>query len=84
MVSASTDNNFTVGTHSLKTLSGAGFIRDLVKSKTGNEYLIIAKRRFTVVEPLLSGIVLGLIVATLAGLFYAAYKQFKRPNQLGG
>ncbi|MBW4565879.1 MAG: cytochrome b6-f complex subunit PetG [Mojavia pulchra JT2-VF2] len=36
------------------------------------------------VEPLLSGIVLGLIVATLAGLFYAAYKQFKRPNQLGG
>jgi len=59
----------------------------LVKSKTGNEYLTIAtiaKRRFTVVEPLLSGIVLGLIVVTLAGLFYAAYKQFKRDNQLGG
>jgi hypothetical protein len=56
----------------------------LVKSKTGNERLIIAKRRFTVVEPLLSGIVLGLIVVTLAGLFYAAYKQYKRPNELGG
>jgi cytochrome b6-f complex subunit 5 len=35
------------------------------------------------VEPLLSGIVLGLIVVTLAGLFYAAYTQFKRGNQLG-
>lgn len=30
------------------------------------------------VEPLLSGIVLGLIVVTLAGLFYAAYEQYKR------
>lgn len=35
------------------------------------------------VEPLLSGIVLGLILVTLAGLFYAAYMQFKRGNQLG-
>jgi len=34
------------------------------------------------VEPLLSGIVLGLIVVTLAGLFVAAYLQFKRGNQL--
>lgn len=34
------------------------------------------------VEPLLSGIVLGLIVITLAGLFVAAYLQFKRGNQL--
>nr|WP_225225931.1 cytochrome b6-f complex subunit PetG [Komarekiella delphini-convector] len=33
---------------------------------------------------MLSGIVLGLIVVTLAGLFYAAYKQYKRDNQLGG
>ncbi|MBD2412423.1 MAG: cytochrome b6-f complex subunit V [Nostoc sp. SerVER01] len=36
------------------------------------------------VEPLLSGIVLGLVFVTLGGLFYAAYKQYKRPNQLGG
>jgi cytochrome b6-f complex subunit 5 len=37
-----------------------------------------------VVEPLLSGIVLGLIPATLAGLFVAAYMQYRRGNQLGG
>ncbi|HEY9703383.1 MAG TPA: cytochrome b6-f complex subunit PetG [Allocoleopsis sp.] len=36
------------------------------------------------VEPLLSGIVLGLILVTLSGLFFAAYKQYKRPNQFGG
>jgi cytochrome b6-f complex subunit 5 len=35
------------------------------------------------VEPLLSGIVLGLMVITLAGLFVAAYLQFKRGNELG-
>jgi cytochrome b6-f complex subunit 5 len=35
------------------------------------------------VEPLLSGIVLGLSAITLAGLFYKAYVQFKRGNQLG-
>ncbi|MBD2740798.1 cytochrome b6-f complex subunit V [Coleofasciculus sp. FACHB-1120] len=35
------------------------------------------------VEPLLSGIVLGLILVTLSGLFFAAYMQFKRGNQLG-
>ena len=34
------------------------------------------------VEPLLSGIVLGLIVVTLLGLFVAAYLQFKRGNEL--
>ncbi|MEB3829304.1 cytochrome b6-f complex subunit V [Phormidium sp. CCY1219] len=34
------------------------------------------------VEPLLSGIVLGLILVTLAGLFFAAYDQYKRGNQL--
>ena len=33
------------------------------------------------VEPLLTGIVLGMIVVTLAGLF-AAYLQFKRGNEL--
>ena len=34
------------------------------------------------VEPLLLGIVLGLMIITLAGLFVAAYLQFKRGNQL--
>ena len=34
------------------------------------------------VEPLLSGIVLGLMLITLLGLFVAAYLQFKRGNQL--
>jgi cytochrome b6-f complex subunit 5 len=36
-----------------------------------------------VVEPLLSGIVLGLILVTLSGLFAAAYMQYKRGNQIG-
>ncbi|MBD2311719.1 cytochrome b6-f complex subunit PetG [Desertifilum sp. FACHB-1129] len=35
------------------------------------------------VEPLISGIVLGLIPVTIAGLFVAAYLQYKRGNQLG-
>lgn len=35
------------------------------------------------VEPLLDGLVLGLITITLAGLFYAAYMQYKRGKQLG-
>jgi cytochrome b6-f complex subunit 5 len=35
-----------------------------------------------VVEPLLSGIVLGFIPITLAGLFVAAYLQYKRGNEL--
>jgi cytochrome b6-f complex subunit 5 len=34
------------------------------------------------VEPLLSGIVLGLITITLLGLFVAAYLQYKRGNEL--
>jgi cytochrome b6-f complex subunit 5 len=36
-----------------------------------------------VIEPLLLGIVMGLIPVTLAGLFFAAYMQYKRGNQLG-
>ncbi|MGF1482485.1 MAG: cytochrome b6-f complex subunit V [Cyanophyceae cyanobacterium] len=35
------------------------------------------------IEPILLGIVLGLIPVTLAGLFVAAYLQYKRGNQLG-
>ena len=34
------------------------------------------------VEPLLSGIILGLMAVTLLGLFVAAYLQFKRGNDL--
>jgi cytochrome b6-f complex subunit 5 len=34
------------------------------------------------VEPLLIGIVLGLVVVTLLGLFVAAYLQFRRGNEL--
>ncbi|MDX1977295.1 MAG: cytochrome b6-f complex subunit PetG [Pseudanabaenaceae cyanobacterium bins.68] len=30
------------------------------------------------IEPILLGIVLGTIVITLAGLFFAAFKQYKR------
>jgi cytochrome b6-f complex subunit 5 len=33
------------------------------------------------IEPLLFGIVLGLIPVTLAGLFVAAYLQYRRGNQ---
>ncbi|MGB7086051.1 MAG: cytochrome b6-f complex subunit PetG [Phormidesmis sp.] len=36
------------------------------------------------VEPLLSGIVLGLVPVTLIGLFVAAYMQYRRGDQLGG
>lgn len=35
------------------------------------------------IEPLLDGIVLGSVFITLAGLFAAAYMQYKRGNQLG-
>jgi cytochrome b6-f complex subunit 5 len=35
------------------------------------------------VEPLLLGIVLGLIPVTLLGLFVAAYRQYRRSSQIG-
>lgn len=35
------------------------------------------------IEPMLLGMVLGLVPVTLAGLFFAAYMQYKRGNQLG-
>ena len=35
------------------------------------------------IEPLLFGIVLGLVPVTLAGLFVAAYLQYRRGNQFG-
>jgi cytochrome b6-f complex subunit 5 len=45
-------------------------------------YSTLIKEKSVVVEPLLVGIVLGLIPVTLAGLFVAAYFQYKRGNQL--
>ena len=39
-------------------------------------------RKHGVIEPLLLGIVLGLIPVTLAGLFVAAYMQYRRGDQL--
>lgn len=35
------------------------------------------------IEPLTLGIALGLIFITLAGLFFAAYMQYKRGKELG-
>jgi len=35
------------------------------------------------IEPLLFGIVLGMIPVTIIGLFVASFLQYKRGNQLG-
>jgi len=35
------------------------------------------------IEPLLFGLVLGFVPVTLAGLFVAAYLQYRRGNQFG-
>ena len=40
-------------------------------------------RRNNVIEPLVLGITIGLIFITLTGLFFAAYMQYKRGDQLG-
>ena len=40
--------------------------------------------RDTMIEPLLLGIVLGLIPVTLLGLFVAAWNQYRRGRALGG
>jgi len=39
-------------------------------------------RKKKMVEPLLSGILLGLIPVTLSGLFVTAYLQYRRGDQL--
>ena len=44
----------------------------------------IDKRRDPMIEPLLCGIVLGLIPVTLVGLFVAAWNQYRRGGALGG
>lgn len=38
----------------------------------------------SMIEPLLCGIVLGLIPVTLLGLFVAAWNQYRRGSPLGG
>jgi cytochrome b6-f complex subunit 5 len=38
----------------------------------------------SMIEPLLCGIVLGLIPVTLVGLFVAAWNQYNRGSALGG
>ena len=40
--------------------------------------------RDQMIEPLLCGIVLGLIPVTLLGLFVAAWNQYRRGSALGG
>ncbi len=40
------------------------------------------KTYFFMVEPLLSGIVLGLVPVTLAGLFVTAYLQYRRGDRV--
>ena len=40
------------------------------------------KFKKNMVEPLLSGIVLGLVPVTIIGLFITAYLQYKRGDQL--
>lgn len=56
---------------------------NLIKLSSAIKSLKNVNRRLKVVEPLLDGMVLGLVFVTLSGLFYAAYKQFKRGNELG-
>ena len=45
---------------------------------------IRSKRTGPMIEPLLCGIVLGLIPVTLLGLFVAAWNQYRRGSALGG
>ncbi len=57
-----------------------------VSFSTKGESFIIFFRKNTkqfsiMVEPLLSGIVLGLVPVTIAGLFVTAYLQYRRGDQ---
>ena len=45
-------------------------------------YFILQNIYIYMIEPLLSGIVLGLVPVTLAGLFVTAYLQYRRGDQL--
>ncbi len=46
--------------------------------------LILSSGCEAMIEPLLCGIVLGLIPITLTGLFVAAWNQYRRGSALGG
>lgn len=53
----------------------------------GRHERIVARPTFwhhPMIEPLLCGIVLGLIPVTIAGLFVAAWNQYRRGSALGG
>ena len=43
----------------------------------------LSHRAFPMIEPLLCGIVLGLIPITLLGLFVSAWNQYRRGSALG-
>ena len=53
--------------------------------RPGHETIVV---KFSIgrdmIEPLLLGIVLGLIPVTLLGLFVAAWNQYRRGSALGG
>lgn len=57
-------------------------------SRLGILHEIIVQNHLTgrdpMIEPLLCGIVLGLIPVTLLGLFVAAWNQYRRGSALGG
>jgi cytochrome b6-f complex subunit 5 len=75
----------TQGRGRIQGLNSLGPFRQVqFLSRIGNRvyrYIITGKEFTDVVEPLLSGIVLGLIPITLAGLFVAAYLQYKRGDE---
>jgi|APGre2960657423_1045063.scaffolds.fasta_scaffold96017_1 cytochrome b6-f complex subunit 5 len=50
--------------------------------EANKKYMGSKIKKNTMVEPLLSGIVLGLIPVTLSGLFVTAYLQYRRGDQL--
>ena len=54
--------------------------------RPGHETIVIkfSIGRDDMIEPLLLGIVLGLIPVTLLGLFVAAWNQYRRGSALGG
>ena len=58
--------------------------RSLPGNNRGRIVADIDNRRDPMIEPLLCGIVLGLIPVTLLGLFVAAWNQYRRGGALGG
>lgn len=70
----------------LKTLktrafSHPGYTGDKRFSRKDNYNEILKKKKtyiYFMVEPLLSGIILGLVPVTIAGLFVTAYLQYRR------